>query len=112
MLRLFQIGNQREDQMDSIRPRSLAEYLEILRRKKLAILVPLAVVMIAAFIAIKRLPNVYESSTFIMVEAPASESGAENILPDLSRRLATIRQQVTSRSRLESVIEKFDLFKA
>lgn len=98
--------------MDSIRPRSLAEYLEILRRKKLAVITATLVVMVASYVAIKRLPNVYESSTFIMVEAPQSQGGAENILPDLSRRLATIRQQVTSRSRLEAVIEKFDLFKA
>lgn len=97
--------------MDSIRPRSLTEYLDILRRKKLAILIPAVVVMIASYIAIKRLPNLYESSTFIMVEAPKHENASDNLLPDLSRRLATLRQQVTSRSRLEAVIEKFDLFK-
>jgi succinoglycan biosynthesis transport protein ExoP len=97
--------------MDSIRPRNLTEYLDALRRHKLAILVPALVVMIASAIAIKKLPNIYESSTFIMVESPqGNDRSNENTLPDLSQRLGNIRQQVTSRSRLESVIKKFSLF--
>jgi succinoglycan biosynthesis transport protein ExoP len=97
--------------MDSIRPRSLTEYIEALRRHKLAIIIPALVVMIASAIAIKALPNIYESSTFIMVESPQGERYSEKSLPDLSQRLGNIRQQVTSRSRLESVINKFGLFK-
>src|SRR5690349_18683733 len=97
--------------MDSIRHRSLTEYLAALRRHKLAIIIPAMVVMVASAIAIKMLPNIYESSTFIMVESPQGERNAEKSLPDLSQRLGNIRQQVTSRSRLESVINKFDLFR-
>jgi polysaccharide biosynthesis transport protein len=97
--------------MDSIRPRSLTEYLEALRRHKLAIIIPAMVVMMASAIAIKMLPNIYESSTFIMVESPQGERASEKSLPDLSQRLGNIRQQVTSRSRLESVMNKFGLFK-
>lgn len=97
--------------MDSIRPRSLTEYLEALRRHKLAIIIPALVVMIASAIAIKTLPNIYESSTFIMVESPQGERSSENSLPDLSQRLGNIRQQITTRSSLESVINKFGLFK-
>ncbi len=67
--------------------------------------------MIASVIAIKRLPNIYESSTFIMVESPqGNDRSSDTALPDLSQRLGNIRQQVTSRSRLESVIRKFGLF--
>lgn len=97
--------------MDSIRPRGLTEYLQALRRHKLAIIIPALVVMIASAIAIKILPNTYESSTFIMVESPQGERSSEKSLPDLSQRLGNIRQQVTSRSRLEAVINKFGLFK-
>ena len=97
--------------MDSIRHRSLTEYIEALRRHKLAIIIPALVVMIASAIAIKTLPNIYESSTFIMVESPQGERFSEKSLPDLSQRLGNIRQQVTSRSRLESVMNKFGLFK-
>jgi uncharacterized protein involved in exopolysaccharide biosynthesis len=97
--------------MDSIRPRSLTEYLEALRRHKLAVIIPAIVVMMASAIAIKMLPNIYESSTFIMVESPQGERAAEKSLPDLSQRLGNIRQQVTSRSRLESVMNKFSLFR-
>jgi capsular polysaccharide biosynthesis protein len=97
--------------MDSIRPRALTEYLAALRRHKFAIIIPALVVMIASAIAIKILPNTYESSTFIMVESPQGERSSEKSLPDLSQRLGNIRQQVTSRSRLESVMNKFGLFK-
>jgi polysaccharide biosynthesis transport protein len=74
-------------------------------------MIPALVVMIASAIAIKTLPNIYESSTYIMVESPQSERSSEKSLPDLSQRLGNIRQQVTSRSRLESVMNKFGLFK-
>lgn len=97
--------------MDSIRPRSLTEYLAALRRHKLAVIIPAIVVMMASAIAIKMLPNIYESSTFIMVESPQGERASEKSLPDLSQRLGNIRQQVTSRSRLESVMNKFALFR-
>jgi uncharacterized protein involved in exopolysaccharide biosynthesis len=77
----------------------------------MAILVPALVVMIAAGIAIKRMPNIYESSTFIVVESPKSETASGDVSVELSQRLATIKQQVTSRSRLESVVNKFGLYK-
>jgi uncharacterized protein involved in exopolysaccharide biosynthesis len=100
-----------KDRMDSIRPRSLTDYLEALRRHKFAVIIPAMVVIAASAIAIKMLPNIYESSTYIMVDSPQGERASEKSLPDLSQRLGNIRQQVTSRSRLESVMHKFDLFR-
>ncbi len=97
--------------MDSIRHRSFNEYLDAFRRHKMAILVPAIVVMMASAIAIKRMPNIYESSTFIVVESPKAESASGDMSLELSQRLATIKQQVTSRSRLEAVINKFGLYK-
>ncbi|MEW6127067.1 MAG: GNVR domain-containing protein [Acidobacteriota bacterium] len=97
--------------MDSIRPRNFNEYLDAFRRHKMAILVPAIVVMIASAIAIKRMPNIFESSTFIVIESPKSESAAGDTSLDLSQRLTTIKQQVTSRSSIEAVINKFGLYK-
>lgn len=95
--------------MDSLRPRNLTDVFRSLRRQKLAIIVPALVVAVASAIAIKRMPNTYESSTFIIVESGQSKDYSEM---DLDRRLASIQQQVTSRSGLESIITENDLFKA
>jgi protein tyrosine kinase modulator len=94
--------------MDSLRPRNLADYFRAIRRHKLAIIAPTVVVLVASYVAIKGLPNIYESSTFIIVESPQGERSEAS--SDLSRRLTTIRQQVTSRTRLEEIITKYDLY--
>lgn len=96
--------------MDSIRPRSLTDYIKAARRRKLLIATPALMLIVASFIAIKQIPNIYESSTFIIVESPQSDGGSERSPIDVSRRLATIRQQVTSRTRLEGLIESHGLY--
>jgi uncharacterized protein involved in exopolysaccharide biosynthesis len=97
--------------MDSIRPRNLADYLRIARRRKSLILATALIVTVASVIAIKRLPNLFESSTFIIVESPQGEAAGERVSLDLSRRLTTIREQVTSRTRLEEIITRHDLYR-
>lgn len=94
--------------MDSLRPRNIGDYLRALRRQRLAIIVPTLVVAFASAIAIKQLPNIYESSTFIIVESQQGEGSSER---DLSRRLTTIQQQVSSRTRLEEIIGKHNLYR-
>lgn len=96
--------------MNSLRPRSLTEYLHAARRHKMAIIVPAIVITIASAIAIKQLPNIYESSISIKVESPQGEGSLSQALPDLQRRMTTIQQQVTSRTLLESLIEKHGLY--
>src|SRR6185295_20239400 len=60
-----------------------------------------------------RLPDVYESSTLIVVK-PSTLPNA--VLPQMSdetltRELAGISQVVTSRSSLQPLVEKYDLYK-
>jgi len=93
--------------MNSIRPRTLSDYLSSIRRRKLLIAVTATVVVTASLIAIKRLPNIYESSTFILVDWPSSEMvSSDRPTADLQRRLSTVRQQVTSRTGLQTLIDK------
>jgi uncharacterized protein involved in exopolysaccharide biosynthesis len=96
--------------MNSLRPRSLTEYFYAARRHKLVILVPAVVITIASAIAIKQLPNIYESSISIKVESPQGEGSLGQALPDLQRRMTTIQQQVTSRTLLERLVEKHGLY--
>ncbi|HEY7545183.1 MAG TPA: GNVR domain-containing protein [Blastocatellia bacterium] len=97
--------------MDSIRPRNLADYLRTARRRTPLIAITALVVTTASVIAIKRLPSLYESSTFIIVESPKGEGTGERTSLDLSRRLTTIHEQVTSRTRLEEIINRYDLYR-
>jgi capsular polysaccharide biosynthesis protein len=94
--------------MDSLRPRNIADYFRAVRRRKLALIAPALIVMVASAIAIKQLPNLYVSSTFIIVESQQGEGFSER---DLSRRLTTIQQQVSSRTRLEGIIGKHNLYR-
>ncbi|HEU4391790.1 MAG TPA: hypothetical protein VFV34_28650, partial [Blastocatellia bacterium] len=83
-----------------------------LRRRKLLITSAALAVLAASFVAIKRIPNVYESSTFIIVESAAPVDGtSDGPHVDLQRRLTTVREQVTSRSRLDALIAKHDLYR-
>jgi capsular polysaccharide biosynthesis protein len=91
--------------MNSLRPRTLTDYLRAARRRKFVIIVTAIIFAAAAFVAVKQLPSVYESSVSFIVEQPGSETAI-----DPARRLAALQQQI-SRARLESIISKYDLFK-
>jgi succinoglycan biosynthesis transport protein ExoP len=90
--------------MSSRRPRTLSDYLRAVRFRKLLIITTALVVAAAAWLALRRQPNLYEASTLVTLE---SKSGEAN---DTSRRLATMQQQLTSRARLEAIVEKPGLF--
>ena len=96
--------------IDSIRPRTLSDYLNLARRRKTLIAVPALIVIIASVIAIMCLPNSYQSSTFILVSPPQGDTSGDHTSVDLPHRLATVRQQVSSRSKLEELIGKFNLY--
>ena len=58
------------------------------------------------------LPKKYTSQTMVLVEQPTV--GAEYVKPvvteDLNHRLASMQEQILSRTRLQPIIEKFGLY--
>lgn len=58
------------------------------------------------------LPKKYTSTTLVLVEQPTVpiEYVKPVVTADLSNRLASMKQQILSRSRLQPVIEKFSLY--
>lgn len=78
------------------------------RRHALVIVIPAIIVVVASAIAIKQLPDLYESSARVTIEPAAG--GAAQLDP--SRRLGALRQQITSRARLEELISKHNLYPA
>jgi uncharacterized protein involved in exopolysaccharide biosynthesis len=88
------------------------DFLAILRRRKLALLLPIVVLTLASFIVASRLPEMYRSTATILIEQ-------QEIPPDLvastvtsyaDERIQTITQRVMTTSNLQKIIEKFDLF--
>ncbi|HEU4507922.1 MAG TPA: GNVR domain-containing protein [Pyrinomonadaceae bacterium] len=95
------------------RQRKPSEYLKILRQRKWLIILPAIAIATAVAWVVYRLPDVYESTTLIVVRPstlPKSVvlTGNEDTL---SRQLASITQVVTSRSELEPLIVKYDLYR-
>ena len=99
--------------MASYRVRTPAEYLRLLWQRRYFILVPFLIVSGALLFAVKNLPNVYESSTLIIVVPPKVSSNYVQPVNqvDVNSRLSTIQKQVTSRTELQRIINRFGLYK-
>src|SRR5215475_1498801 len=93
--------------MQILRPRGLFEYLGILWRKTLLILLVAASVSIATFLIIRRIPNIYESHALIVISNQGN--GAND--PSLSSPpLSALTQQMTSQANLTEIIRRYDLY--
>ncbi|MCI0556942.1 MAG: hypothetical protein MN733_00480, partial [Nitrososphaera sp.] len=92
--------------MESLRPRGLVEYLEILWGKKLLIFLVTGSVLIATVLVIRRIPNLYESSAVMVI----SDQGDDGRL--LQREsLAILTQQMTSYGNLTAIIRRYGLYR-
>ena len=94
------------------RQRTPSEYLKIIRRRKWLIILPIIAVTSAVALVVYRLPDVYESATLIVVRpSTLPNSLVPSITEDsLTRQLTSIAQVVTSRSQLEPLVIKYDLY--
>ncbi len=90
----------------------LAPYLDIAQRRKWWIIIPFFLALAAGGFYFYQTPKVYRSSTLILVESQRvpSEFVPNTVTEDLESRLRTISQQVHSRTNLEDIIQRFDLF--
>src|SRR6266545_1222754 len=92
--------------MESLRPRGMIEYLEILWRKKLLIFLVSASVLIATLLIIRRIPNLYESRSLIVISGQAND---DQPLPGML--FASLTQQIASRGNLAAIINRYDLYR-
>src|SRR5215212_7329483 len=95
------------------RQRTPGEYAQILWRRKWLIVLPAIAVAAAIAIVVWRLPNVYESTTLLVVRPPTISKDVVPTLSDndLSLRINNINQIAQSRSTLEPLILKYDLYR-
>jgi polysaccharide chain length determinant protein (PEP-CTERM system associated) len=96
------------------RQRKPAEYLKMLQRRKWLLILPAIAITTAVSWVVYRLPDVYESSTLIVVRPSTLPKSVvtSDTEDNLTRQLASIAQVVQSRSSLEPLIVKYDLYKA
>ncbi|HVF42369.1 MAG TPA: GNVR domain-containing protein [Pyrinomonadaceae bacterium] len=94
------------------RQRTPGELARMVWRRKWLIALPTAAVAVAVAAVVWRLPNVYESTTLLTVRPASISTSAVPQLSesDLSIRINNISQEVTSRSTLEPMIVRFDLY--
>ncbi len=92
---------------------NIDDYLAILRRRWWVVLVPAILGPAIAYGLSLKLPSRYTSQTLILVEGQKVPDSF--VMPvvtgDLSSRLATMEEQILSRTHLEPIIERFSLFK-
>ena len=94
------------------RQRTPGEYARIIWKRKWLVILPAIAIASAITWVVLRLPDVYESSTLIVVK-PSTIPDA--VVPTqsedtLTRQLTSISQVVTSRSSLQPLVERFRLY--
>lgn len=89
-----------------------ADYVAMLRRRWVLILILTVIGGPLAFGLAKLLPAKYESETLVLVQPPTVSSKIVEPLDtiDISERLASMKQQILSRTRLEPIIRQFGLY--
>jgi polysaccharide biosynthesis transport protein len=100
--------------MAEFRQRKPGELFGMVKRQKWLIILPMITLTVAIGYVVYRLPSVYESTSLLTVKPPTISSNL--VVPvsreDLSQRLSAINQEVLSRSSLEPMILKYDLYKS
>lgn len=94
------------------RQRTPGEYVKMLWRRKWLIILPTIAVTVAVAWVVWRLPNVYESRTQLVIKPPTIPNVDVTPLTndDLAMRLSNITQVIQSRSNLETLINRFNLY--
>lgn len=94
------------------RQRSAGEFIEMFRRRKWLILLPIVTMTAAIGYVVYDLPSVYESKTVLTVKPPKISDRVVQSLSDsdVTQSMETISQEVLSRTSLEPMIAKYKLF--
>ena len=94
------------------RQRRISEYARIGLKRKWLILLPTIAIGLAIGYVVFRLPDIYESSTLIVVKPATLPNSVVPTMTEenLTRELTSISQVVTSRSSLQPLLEKYDLY--
>jgi succinoglycan biosynthesis transport protein ExoP len=101
-----------DDDEDGLVTRSLDEYWAMARRRRWYILLPLFVCWAIACAGSWVVPSTFQSDALILIEQQKvpEQYVVSNVTVSLQDRLQSMTQQILSRTRLESVIDRFHLY--
>jgi polysaccharide chain length determinant protein (PEP-CTERM system associated) len=93
------------------RPLILEDYFAILKRRGWMVIIPALLMPIIAVAITYRLTPIYTSQTLVLIEPQTVPDTYVKpiITQDLDSRLASMKEQILSRSRLEPIIDRFNL---
>ena len=91
----------------------MEDYTSILRRRKWLLIVPAILGPVLAYGVSRFLPEKYTSQTMVLVQQQrVPDKFVASVVTDtLSQRLSTMRDEILSRTQLQPLIEKFQLYK-
>ena len=94
------------------RQRSAGDFAQMLNRRKWHIVLPTLAFFLASIWVVSGLPMLYESRAYLIIMPPTiSEKVAPSLTDaDLSKRVEAMRQDVLSRTHVEAILDKFDLY--
>jgi polysaccharide biosynthesis transport protein len=101
-----------EDDDEGLVTRSLDEYWAMARRRRWYILLPVFACWAIACAGSWLVPSTFQSDALILVEQQKvpEQYVVPNVTVSLQDRLQSMTQQILSRTRLESVIDRFQLY--
>jgi protein tyrosine kinase modulator len=91
---------------------TIDDYIGILRRRFWLVVIPAVMCGIAGYLISLKLPNRYVSQTVVLVEGQrVPDTIVKPVLAgDVNEHLASMKEQILSRTRLEPILEQFNLF--
>ena len=97
---------------DTPKPLSFFDYIHIARRRKWQIIIPLVCSFLISSGVYKVLPKVYRATATILVQAQMIPEKyiQPTVTSTIIDRLNAISQELLSRTRLEKIIEEFNLY--
>jgi polysaccharide chain length determinant protein (PEP-CTERM system associated) len=106
-------AEEKEEGMAIRRELTLEDYVAILRRRSWLIIVPAILGATGGYILSLELPKKYISHTTVLIEQPSvPDSYVKPVVSeDLDQRLASMGEQILSRTRLQHLIEQFGLYR-
>jgi polysaccharide biosynthesis transport protein len=101
-----------QDELDEKPSRSLDEYWAIIQRRRWYIALPVFLIWVLAWVGSWLVPSVYQSDALILVEQQKvpEQYVVPNVTVNLQDRLQSMTQQILSRTRLQTTINRFHLY--
>ncbi|MBS1815519.1 MAG: lipopolysaccharide biosynthesis protein [Acidobacteria bacterium] len=88
------------------------DYFKILKRRRMLIIIPVIIAPIIALAIAFAIPPQYLSQTLVLIEQQKVPDDYVKpvISSDLDQRLASMKEQILSRSRIQPIIDRFNLY--